>query len=128
MKANTYSQQESRRMHPFNANHRRSECHNIPLNHFMKARIVLGLCVLLGAGFISARAADNPAQAAARAALEQKLNELDHPPISVPPVLVPVPARGAARGPILITPSGIVKKPRCIYAAIFTTIDKKAKG
>jgi hypothetical protein len=84
----------------------------------MKTRILLGLCVLLGAGFISACAADNPAQVAARAALVQKLNELDRPPISAPPVLVPAPARGAARGPILITPTGIVKKPRCIYAAI----------
>jgi hypothetical protein len=84
----------------------------------MKTGIFLGLCVVLGAGSISIRAADNPTQAAARAALVQKLNELDHPPISVPPVLVPAPARGAARGPILITPTGIVKKPRCIYAAI----------
>jgi hypothetical protein len=45
----------------------------------------LGLCILLGAGFISVRAADNPAQAAARAVLLQKLNDLDHPQTSVPP-------------------------------------------
>jgi hypothetical protein len=118
MKDDTFSQQESWRRHSSNANHRQGGCHTIPLNHFIKTRIVLVVCVLLGAGFISARADDNPAQAAARAALVQKLNELDHPPISVPPVLAPVPARGAARGPILITPSGIVKKPHCIYAAI----------
>ncbi len=48
----------------------------------MKIGIVLGLCILLGAGFISARAADNPAQAAARAVLLQKLNDLDHPQTS----------------------------------------------
>jgi hypothetical protein len=113
MKANTHSQQESRRTHPFNASHRQGGCHNIPLNHFMKARIVLGLCVLLGAGFISARASDNPAQAAARAALVQKLNELDHPRTPQTP-RVP----RALRLPIQFTPSGIEKKPRCVYAAI----------
>ena len=51
----------------------------------IKTRIVLGLCILLGAGFISARAADTAAQAAARAVLLQKLNDLDHPQTSVPP-------------------------------------------
>ena len=57
----------------------------------MKIRIVLALWVLLGAGFISARADDNPAQAAARAALLQKMNELDHPQSLVPsaPALAP---------------------------------------
>ena len=45
------------------------------MDNFMKIRIALGLCVVLGAGFISVRAADTPAQAAARAALEQKLNQ-----------------------------------------------------
>ncbi|MGA2241034.1 MAG: hypothetical protein ABSH11_03225 [Verrucomicrobiota bacterium] len=45
----------------------------------MKIRIALGLCVVLGAGSISLRAADNPAQAAARAALVQKLNQPDGP-------------------------------------------------
>jgi hypothetical protein len=44
---------------------------------FIKIRIALGLCLVLGAGSIFLRAADNPAQAAARAALEQKLNQPD---------------------------------------------------
>jgi hypothetical protein len=126
MKDNTHNQQESRRTHPFNANHCQGGCHNIPLNHFMKTRIVLGLCVLLGAGFISVRAADNPAQAAARAALVQKLNKLDHPRTLVPPAPAPAPAPASA--PVQVTPSGIVVKHRAIYAAIFTTIDKNAKG
>jgi hypothetical protein len=43
----------------------------------MKTRITLGLCVVLGAGSISVRAADNPAQAAARAALEYKMSQPD---------------------------------------------------
>jgi hypothetical protein len=46
----------------------------------MKIRVALGLCVVLGAGFISVRAADTPAQAAARVALEQKLNHPDDSP------------------------------------------------
>jgi hypothetical protein len=63
MKNNKLCKMKSRRVHQFNA---------------MKIRIFLGLCVVLGASFISVRAADNPAQAAARVALEQKMNELDN--------------------------------------------------
>jgi hypothetical protein len=47
------------------------------MDNSMKIRVFLGLCVVLGAGFISVRAADTPAQAAARAALEQMLNRPD---------------------------------------------------
>ena len=79
----------------------------------MKTRIILGLFILLGAGFISARGADNPAQAAARATLVQKLNDLDRPQTLQTP-RVP----RALRLPGTITPFGIEKKPRCIYAAI----------
>jgi hypothetical protein len=79
----------------------------------MKTRIVLGLFILLGAGFISARAADNPAQAAARASLVQKLNDLDRPQTLQTP-RVP----RALRLPGSITPFGIEKKPRSVYAAI----------
>jgi hypothetical protein len=68
----------------------------------MNIRIFLGLCVVLGAGFISVRAADTPAQAAARVALLQKMYELDN--AQTPPPRVPV------------TPSGIVVKHRAIYA------------
>jgi len=50
------------------------------MDSFMKIRIALGLCVVLGAGFISIRAADNPAQAAARVALERMLNPPDDSP------------------------------------------------
>ena len=46
----------------------------------MKIRVALVLCVVLGAGFISIRAADTPAQAAARSALIQKLNQSDNSP------------------------------------------------
>jgi len=67
----------------------------------IKTGIVLGLCILLGAGFISARAADNPAQAAARAALLQKLNEPDRPqiPVSPAPALTPTPAPAPSIAP-----------------------------
>jgi hypothetical protein len=70
----------------------------------MKIGIVLGLCILLGAGFISARAADNPAQAAARAALLQKLNELDHPQTLVPavPAQTPVSAPAPSIAPSMV--------------------------
>jgi hypothetical protein len=96
----------------------------------MKTRIVLGLCVLLGTGLISvhaadgpalaaACAADNPVQATARAALVQKLNELNRPqtPQTLQTPRVPRVPR-ALRLPGSITPFGIEKKPRSVYAAI----------
>jgi hypothetical protein len=43
------------------------------MDNSMKIRVALGLCVVLGTGFISVQAADTPAQAAARAALEPML-------------------------------------------------------
>lgn len=50
-------------------------------DHFMKTRIFVALCVVLGVSFISARADnDTPEQAAARAALKQKMLELDRSP------------------------------------------------
>jgi cytoskeletal protein RodZ len=50
----------------------------------MKTTIFVGLCAALIASFISVQAEDTPAQAAARAAWEQKLNELDHPQTQPP--------------------------------------------
>lgn len=44
----------------------------------MKTRILSSLCVVLVANCISVRADDTPAQAAARAALDQKFQQLDH--------------------------------------------------
>lgn len=51
----------------------------------MKNTILIGMCLALGAGFASVRAADTPVQAAARAALLQKLNKVDQPQIQPPP-------------------------------------------
>ena len=72
MKNNIHCKKENRRAHQFNA---------------VTIRIFLGLCVILGASFISVRAGDTPAQAAARVALLQKMNELDNAQ-TPPPVLV----------------------------------------
>jgi hypothetical protein len=47
------------------------------MDNRLKISIALGLCLGLGTGFISLRAMDTPAQAAARAALIQKLNQPD---------------------------------------------------
>jgi hypothetical protein len=73
MKNNKYCKRESQPAHQFNAN---------PI------QLILGLCVVLGVSAISVRAVDNPAQAAARVALEQKMYELDHPQTLLPPVRV----------------------------------------
>ena len=54
----------------------------------MKIRIIFGFGAVLIASGMSTLAVDTPAQAAARAALELKLQELDHPqsqPATVPP-------------------------------------------
>ena len=51
----------------------------------MKAEIFVVLCVALVVGGISVRADDTPDQAAARAALEQQMEELDHAPAQPPP-------------------------------------------
>jgi hypothetical protein len=73
MKNNKYCKRESQPAHQFNAN---------PI------QLILGLCVVLGVSAITVRAVDNPAQAAARVALEQKMYELDHPQTLLPPVRV----------------------------------------
>jgi hypothetical protein len=52
----------------------------VKMDNSMKIRIALGLCVVLGAGFISVHAADTAAQAAARVALVQMLNHSDDSP------------------------------------------------
>ena len=69
----------------------------------MKIRIALGLCAVLGASFFSIRAADTPAQATARAALEQKLNHPDNSPTwslpatnTLPEAVVEQPGESAA--------------------------------
>jgi hypothetical protein len=54
------------------------------------------------AGFITVRAEDNPAQAAARAALMGKMNEWD--------VQQPQPAQPAPPPSVVVTPSGAIQK------------------
>ena len=98
MKNTKYCKSESQPTHQFNAN---------PI------RLILGLCVVLGVSAISVRAADNPAQAAARVALEQKMYELDH--------------AQTLPSPVQVTRSQAVVKQPVKYAANVTgTISKKA--
>ena len=51
----------------------------------MGAKIFIGCCVVLAINLAAVAAVDTPAQAAARAALEQKLLELDQPQSQPPP-------------------------------------------
>ncbi|MFZ0828913.1 MAG: hypothetical protein WAO02_15965 [Verrucomicrobiia bacterium] len=85
----------------------------------MKIRVYLGLCVILGASCISVRASDNPAQAAARVALEQKLSQSDAwdpqpltPAVTTPSVAVVEPpvksaanATGTVSGKVVVPAS-----------------------
>jgi len=66
------------------------------VDNLMKARIFFGLGVAFVASFISVRADDTPAQAAARAALEQKLNDQDNPQIQ--------PTPGTPSGAVVVQP------------------------
>jgi hypothetical protein len=64
----------------------------------MKATIFVAVCAASGAGFISVNAADTAVQAVARAAWEQKMNELDRP--QTPPPLEPdIPSKTAGAQP-----------------------------
>jgi hypothetical protein len=98
MKNNKHCKRESQPAHQFNAN---------PI------RLTLGLCVVLGVSAITVRAYDNPAQAAARVALEQKMYELDHPRTLLPSVRV---ARSEA----------VVKQPVQYAANVTGTVSPKA--
>ena len=60
--------------------------------------------VVICASFISVRADDTPVQAAARAALEQKMSELDKPQTQAPPVVVTSP------GAVKVQPSQLTTK------------------
>lgn len=75
----------------------------------MKTGIFMILCVALVASCISIRADDTANQAAARAALEQKFYELDHPAAQPPPntnsVAVPA-AQPAKAAPASTAPAG----------------------
>jgi hypothetical protein len=98
MKNNKHCRRENQQAQQFNAN---------PI------QFILGLCVVLGVSSISVRANDNPAQAAARVALEQKMNELDHPQTLPPPVRV---ARSEA----------VVVQPGKSAANVTGTVSEKA--
>jgi hypothetical protein len=97
MKNNKHCKRESQQAHQFNAN---------PI------QFILGLCVILGVSSISVRAADNPAQAAARVALEQKMYELDH--ALTPPVVS------------VIRSKAVVGQPGKSAANVTATVSKKA--
>lgn len=70
----------------------------------MKTKIILGLCLVLGMGSVPVFAFDNPAQAAARAALIQKLNQPDESQARSLPV-TNTPAAALVEQPAQSTPS-----------------------
>ena len=98
MKNNKHCKRESQPAHQFKAN---------PI------QFILGLCVILGVSSISVHAVDNPAQAAARVALEQKMYELDH-------ALTPPPVAQVTRS------EAVVKQPGKSAANVTRTVSKKA--
>ena len=79
----------------------------------MKISVFIGLLFLVVASCLSVRAVDNPAQAAARAVLEQKLQALETPPVqpptALPPKIVAPPIAPAATNLTITVP---ITKPR----------------
>ena len=81
--------------------------------HFMKAGNFAILCIALVASGVVVRADDTPEQAAARAAMEQKMNELNQPAArpspatnaAAAPVEVPVNDTSAAATPVTKAPA-----------------------
>jgi DNA polymerase III gamma/tau subunit len=102
MKDNKNNTQEPNPVHEFNTNpvrlgdplDQRGGCIKKPLKEdkLIKIAIFSSLCIMLGASLISVRAADNPAQAAARMAVEQKFNELDSQTVLPDASVAPSPA------------------------------------
>ena len=88
------------------------------------------ICALMLCGAPTLRAMDNPAQAAARVALEQKLQELDGNPPATPASASSVPPAGAASAPasappVAVTPAGatpVVETPGPAPTAIPATL------
>jgi hypothetical protein len=78
------------------------------------AKISLWLCALVVGGTITLRAQDNPAQAAARQALEQKMRELDANPAAI----APAPAAVVAATPA--APAAVASVPAVEVAAVST--------
>jgi hypothetical protein len=120
MKNNKYCKRENQQAHQFNAN---------------PVQFILGLCVILGVSSVSVRANDNPAQAAARVALEQKIYELDHAqtlpssaPVTRSEAVVKQPAKSGANVTATVSPKTVTpqtaqapKAPVAAPAAIAPT-------
>jgi hypothetical protein len=88
----------------------------------MKTSIIFGLMVTFFAGCFSVHASDTPAQAAARAALEQKLKELDDPQaesVPAPPLrlVVATPARAATNVSVPLPIKAVVIQSPSVPAA-----------
>ncbi|MGA2788590.1 MAG: hypothetical protein ABSF60_13795 [Verrucomicrobiota bacterium] len=95
------------------------------MDNLRKIRIALGLCVVLGAGFISTYAADTPAQAAARVALERILNQPDNLPAQSPPqtntlskAVVEQPVASANNAIEPVPDKGVIPQPAPVAAPV----------
>jgi len=87
------------------------------MDNVIKTGIYFGLGVAFAVGLISVRADDNPAQAAARVVLEQKLKELNNPATVVTPqtssaATTPVAAPVAAAAPTKIQSATALTTPK----------------
>ncbi len=75
------------------------------------SKLPLWICALALCGGLTLQAQDNAAQAAARAALMQKLNELSTNPPAATPSPAPVTVAPAAEAPAAVTPAPATETP-----------------
>ena len=76
------------------------------------------ICALALGGVLTAHAQDNPAQAAARAALQEKMNELDANPEATP----------AATAPVVETPAPAATAPAAVATEATTPAPAEIKA
>ena len=94
------------------------------------SKFPLWFCALALTGGMILHAQDNPAQAAARAALEQKMKELDENPASVAPAVVAPVAPAAAviaapadAAPMVETPAPAATTPAAVAPEAATPVE-----
>ena len=73
------------------------------------SKFPLWICALALCGGLTLHAQDNPAQAAARVALQKKMDELNNNPPPAPAIVAPVPAAvaPAAAAPAVVVPAAV---------------------
>lgn len=86
------------------------------------SKFPLWICALALGGTLAVHAQDNPAQASARTALQQKMNELDANPAATTPAPEAAPAASApAAAPAVVAPAAAIEAAPASAAPVVET-------